>query len=302
MTDPTGKSADPAAAVNRATRDHSRHWRDFDYVYPVLSRRAAGLSIGVNLNPDDACNFDCIYCLVDRTIAPKRRDVDLDQLRDELDQMLQQAADGRIWQDPRFTGLPASHRRVNDIAFSGNGEPTAYPHFNRAVRIAGELKGRHNLTDVKTILITNAVLFDRPKVRAAIDSLDPHHDEIWAKLDAGTESYFHLINRTKVSFDRILRNIRDLGRTRPIVIQSLFMKVHGEPVPDAEFDAYLGRLADLLTDGCQIKLVQLYTVARRTAEPYVTPLEDDALDRLAQRLRSRLPDLPAQTYPSPANE
>src|SRR5947208_956480 len=46
---------------------HSRSWRENRYVYPVISRRSKGLSIGVNLNPDKVCNFDCVYCCVDRT-------------------------------------------------------------------------------------------------------------------------------------------------------------------------------------------------------------------------------------------
>ncbi len=46
---------------------HSRSWQSNRYVYPVISRRSKGLSIGVNLNPDKVCNFDCVYCCVDRT-------------------------------------------------------------------------------------------------------------------------------------------------------------------------------------------------------------------------------------------
>src|ERR1041384_5902109 len=55
---------------------HSRSWRENRYVYPVVSRRSKGLSIGVNLNPDKVCNFDCIYCCVDRKTPPVWRDVD----------------------------------------------------------------------------------------------------------------------------------------------------------------------------------------------------------------------------------
>ena len=43
-----------------AVRDHTRHFTDFTFVYPVISRRSRGLSIGVNLNPDKVCNFDCV--------------------------------------------------------------------------------------------------------------------------------------------------------------------------------------------------------------------------------------------------
>ena len=68
---------------------HPRHWRENAYVYPVVSRRSRGVSIGVNLNPDAACNFDCIYCQVDRRTTPAVRRVDLDRLRTELELMLE---------------------------------------------------------------------------------------------------------------------------------------------------------------------------------------------------------------------
>ena len=60
-----------------------RAWRTFDYCYPVISRRSKGVSLGVNLNPNKVCNFDCVYCEVDRITPPRRADVDLDQLEAE---------------------------------------------------------------------------------------------------------------------------------------------------------------------------------------------------------------------------
>ena len=42
-------------------KDHRRELDANRYVYAVVSRRARGLSIGVNINPDKACNFACPY-------------------------------------------------------------------------------------------------------------------------------------------------------------------------------------------------------------------------------------------------
>jgi wyosine [tRNA(Phe)-imidazoG37] synthetase (radical SAM superfamily) len=291
---PTGTSG--GGGLARAFANHSRSWRDFDYVYPVISRRSRGLSIGVNLNPDTACNFDCIYCLVDRTQPPRRRDVDLIQLRAELDQMLSLAASGQIWQQEPFAGIDARYRRINDIAFSGDGEPTAYSKFAEAVAIARDLRAAHHLPDVKLVLITNATLLDRPRVQQGLALLDPGHDEIWAKLDAGTQEYYQLVDRSKIPLSTVLSMIRALGRKRPLVIQSLFMKVRGEPTPQDEFTAYLDRLAELVEAGAKLKLVQLYTIARRTTEPYATPLEDSQLDELTQAFRRRFPSLNVEVY------
>jgi wyosine [tRNA(Phe)-imidazoG37] synthetase (radical SAM superfamily) len=275
---------------------HPRRWREFAYVYPVLSRRSKGLSIGVNLNPDKVCNWDCVYCQVDRSVPPTVTSVDLEQLVAELDWMLGYAASGAIWSDEQFAGVPADLRRVNDIAFSGDGEPTTYARFDDVVERAAALKRTHNLPGMKLIVLTNMTMAHRPQVQRGLAILDENNGEIWAKLDAGTQGYYEQIDRSAVKLDRILTNIREAGRIRPLVIQSLFMRFHGSPTPPAEFEAYLDRLAELLAAGARLKLVQLYTIARGTAESYVAPLQRTELDALAARLRARLPDLPCETY------
>lgn len=265
--------------------EHSRHWRENRYVYPVISRRSKGLSIGVNLNPDTICNFDCIYCCVDRTEPPAVRDVDLILLAAELDHMLTLATGGQLFAQPPFDKTPPELRRINDIAFSGDGEPTSFPHFTDACRLAAELLAQHQLPETRIVVITNATLLQRPAVAEALRYLDQHHGEIWAKLDAGTEPYYRLVERTSIPLSRVLENIAAAGRDRPIVIQSLFMKIDGHPPDDLEITAYVHRLRELVTAGCQIKLVQVYTVARRVAEAYVTSLEDGRVDRIAERVR-----------------
>src|SRR5688572_3220723 len=118
---------------------HPRSWRDNRFVYPVISRRSQGLSIGINLNPDQGCNFDCVYCSVDRTQPPAVRDVDLVAVRAELDHLLSLAVSGAIWEEAPFDRTPPELRRLNDVAFSGDGEPTSYPAFAEACRLAAEL-------------------------------------------------------------------------------------------------------------------------------------------------------------------
>ncbi len=293
----------PDPDVQRLVADHDRHWRSFDYVYPVISRRSRGLSVGINLNIDTACNFDCIYCQVDRTAPPPRRDVDLDQVRRELESMIRLVTSGRIWADDKFQSTPLELRRFNDIAFSGDGEPTAYPQFSDAVRLAAALKHRHRLATTKLVLITNATLLERPHVREALVELDRNDGEIWAKLDAGTERYFQLVDRPGkgIHLKRVLDNIAAAGRERAIVIQTMWL----QPPPgrqDAshhdEFEAYLERLDALVAGGCRIRQVQLYTVARAPAEAAVRAVSAEELQELGARLRRRLPGVDCQTYPA----
>ena len=164
-----GDIADENRKVKEAFASHPRDWRQNHYVYPVLSRRAHGVSIGVNVNPDKACNFDCVYCQVDRTVPPTVRKVDVAVLRRELDEMLGLVQGGTLFDVVPFSNAPAAYRRVNDIAFSGDGEPTACPVFFDSVQAAAELKAAHRLDDVKIVLITDACYLAKPKVRAALD-------------------------------------------------------------------------------------------------------------------------------------
>lgn len=287
---------EPATSYQRLYTSHPRRWREFRYVYPVLGRRSHGLSIGINLNPDKVCNWDCVYCQVDRSTPVVRRDVDLQEVRRELDWMLGWAASGAVWEDESFADVPGELRRINDIAFSGDGEPTTYAHFDKAVELAAELKAAHKLSDVKVIVLTNMTMAHREVVKRGFALLDRHQGEIWAKLEAGTQAYYERVDRSSVKLEKVLVNIRDTARLRPIVIQSLFMRLHGRATPPEEFGAYLDRLEGLLAEGARVKLVQLYTVARQTAESYATPLSREELDALAARFRQRLPQVAVELY------
>ena len=271
------------------TNIHSRHARQFDknrFVYPVVSRRSGGVSIGVNLNPDKVCNFDCIYCQVDRRSESETRFVETDQLFDELGDLLNLASSGQLFEHPSFQDTPESLRRLNDIAFSGDGEPRTYRNFDELMKLSAELKANRKLDQVKMVLITNASMFHREHVQAGLKTLDENQGEIWAKLDAGTESYFQLIDRTKTPLDRVLDNILLAAKIRPVVIQSLFMRVNGEPPSESEIDAYCRRLSNIVEQGGQISLVQVYTIARRPAESFVTPLADSQVNGIVEQVRS----------------
>lgn len=269
---------------------HTHHERSFEanrFVYPVLSRRSGGISLGVNLNPDKVCNFDCIYCQVDRRTESETRFVETEQLLAELDSMLALCASGRLFETPKFRDTPAHLRRLNDMAFSGDGEPTTYKNFDELMQLCADVKRRHGLDAVKMVLITNASMFHRPHVQRGLAILDRNQGEIWAKLDAGTEAYYQAIERTKIPFRQILENIASAAKVRPLVIQSLFMRVAGEPPSEAELAAYCERLNEITAAGGQLSLIQIYTVARKPAETIVTPLSDGEVDAIVRLVRER---------------
>ena len=269
-------------------RDHSRRFDQNLYVYPVLSRRSRGISVGINLNPDQVCNFDCVYCQVDRRTTSQVTDVDEEQLLRELEATLELVLSGRLYLDQRFASVPDPLRRLNDIAFSGDGEPTTYPGFASIVRDVAAFKKRRRLDGVKLVLITNATMLHRPHVREALATLDASNGEIWAKLDAGTEAYYRTIDRTKIPLKRVLANILAAARARPVVIQSLLLCLNGQGPSELEVAAYCRRLGEIVAAGGQIARVQLYTVARPPAVAEVGPLPNEELERLGEIIRRRV--------------
>ncbi|MSR57652.1 MAG: radical SAM protein [Planctomycetaceae bacterium] len=264
---------------------HPRTYHENKFVYPVLSRRSQGISIGVNLNPDKVCNFDCIYCQVDRRSEAETKFVETDRLLAEIDHMLSLVSSGDLFDDEAFRMVPPERRRLNDIAFSGDGEPTTFKNFDEIIAAVADLKRRHGLADVKLVLITNASMFHKPAVERGLKLLDENQGEIWAKLEAGTDAYYQLVERTKIPFQRVLDNIAAAARVRPIVIQSLFMRINGAEPPAAEIDAFCSRLGDILASGGQIKLVQVYTVARPPAESFVSALTEGELAAIAAQVQ-----------------
>lgn len=303
---------------------HPRSFADFRYVYPVVSRRAGGISLGVNLNLDKRCNFHCIYCQVDRTdLATRRRAgsspslppeptptasppeeageqkrfIDLDRLTAELESVLEMRRSGQLFTIRPFSDLPSELRRLNDIALSGDGEPTIYQNFPEIVACCAEVRRRHRLDEMKLVLITNASLLDRPYVQEGLALLDRNNGEIWAKLDAGTEGYFRQVARTSAPLERIVQNIQQAARLRPVVIQSLFMRIAGQGPPPEEQAAYCRRLKEMVEASGQIKLVQIYTIARPPAESFVSALPTQELQAIAALVRQTT-GLPVAVFPA----
>lgn len=270
-----------------AVQDHSRHFADFTFVYPVISRRSRGLSIGINLNPDKICNFDCVYCEVDRRVPGLVSRVDLEQMKDELVAMIRFAKDGGLAKEPKFDEVPWLTRDIKDIAFSGDGEPTMITNFSECVSAVAEAKKAEGLERTKIVLITDAAGLDKTDVKEGLAVMDANNGEVWAKLDAGTEAYYQQVNRSHIFYDRILKNITLTAQARPIVIQSLFLKLHEAVMPPEELDAYCARLKEILAAGGKIREVHAYTLARPTTESYAGRLTSEELNGIAATIRER---------------
>jgi wyosine [tRNA(Phe)-imidazoG37] synthetase (radical SAM superfamily) len=262
-----------------------RSFLDNKFVYTVVSARARGLAIGINLNPDKLCNFDCVYCEVNRKCAAVEKELDVAVMAEELDHTLFLVRTGKIREHPAYHGLSDELLNLRHVALSGDGEPTLSPKFAEAIQVVVHVRARNPHAFFKLALVTNGSGLDLPQVHDSLQYFTPD-DEIWIKLDAGTQQYMTKINRSEVPLEKILSNILLVGRQRPVIIQSLFPMVLGQEPPPQEIDEYIFRLRDLKSNGARIELVQIYSAARPVKHPDCTRLPLRKLSRIAQRIKA----------------
>lgn len=301
--------------------DHNRDVLGLTYVYPVVSRRAAGVSIGVNLNINHACNWACVYCQVPQLTRGRAPDhLDLAQLRQELEVALGQVCDGSFLQDY----VPPDLRRLNDIAFSGNGEPTSSPHFLGAVNtVLQVLRARQLLGTVKVVVITNGSFALRPAVHAAFQALGeiapgtmPANPvaqgldsssagkpgralgEVWFKVDRARPEQMQRINHVRIPPALVLKRLAATASVCPTWVQTCMLAWDQAPPSSAEVSAYLEFLEQTRQQGIPLQGVLLYSLARPSHQPeapHLAALPLSWLQDLAQRIQ-RL-GLPVQVTP-----
>ena len=247
-----------------STADHDRAAAGMTYVYPVVSRRAGGVSIGINLNVNNACNWRCLYCQVPDLARGGPPAIDLARLEAELRQMLADILHG----DFMAREVPEDMRRLSDIALSGNGEPTSAAEFPAVVDLIGRLIGEFGLAGrIKVVLISNGSLMHRPAVQAGLRRLAGVGGEVWFKLDRATPDGLRLINQTDTTPAKVLRNLGICAALCPTWIQTCVFSLDGEPPPEAEVAAYLDLLRQALADGLALRGVLIYGLARPSMQP-----------------------------------
>jgi wyosine [tRNA(Phe)-imidazoG37] synthetase (radical SAM superfamily) len=260
-----------------------REYLDNHFVYAVVSARARGLSIGINMSPDKNCNFNCVYCEVHRNGEP-REQLDVEGMAAELKRTLSFVRSGRLRELPAYRVLPDDLLQLRHVALSGDGEPTLSPRFAEALQAVVHVRALSGFPFFKLVLLTNGSGLDLPQVQVGLKSLT-RSDEVWAKLDGGTQAYLNKVNRSNVPLEKILANILMLGRQRPVVIQSLFPAICGEEPPLEEIEQYARRLQELRKSGADISLVQIYSATRPTVNSECGHLPLKTLSRIAQTVR-----------------
>ncbi len=265
------------------TTVHSRDAAGKMYVYPVVSRRAGGVSIGINLNPNHACNWRCIYCQVPGLTLGSGPPTDIPRLRDELRQMLGEILHGDFLE----RRVPAEARTLKDVAFSGDGEPTTSPSFEEAVQTVGEVLGEHGLVGaIDVVLITNGSQLQRPSVQAGVSALARLGGTVWFKLDAGNRDGFRAINSSPLDPNRHLERLTTCAALCQTFVQTCVFTRAGAPPQEAAVVSYLDALRSVAgTPG--LRGVLLYNLARESQQPEAPelgPVSEAWMQALARRI------------------
>lgn len=277
------------------TNIHDRDAAGFVYVYPVVSRRARGVSVGVNLNPNNACNWRCIYCQVPGLVRGAAPELDLELLESELRMLLESLVRG----DYMEQHVPEGSRRLNDIALSGSGESTTSRQFEEAVECIGCVLTDFELTErVKLVLITNGSLVDRPEVLRGLERMGKLNGEVWFKIDSATAEGRKTINDATIATARVRANLELAASRCPTRIQTCAVALDGEAPSDAEQEAYLAFIESIVADRVPVRDVLLYGLERASHQPEaprLSKLPTEWLEAFAKRIEAR--GLPVQVNP-----
>jgi len=266
-----------------STHNHDRDAADMTYVYPVISRRAGGVSLGVNLNPNNACNWHCAYCQVPNLVRGVAPAIDLQLLRTELIAMLEDIRHGSFMAER----VPEGCRKLCDIAISGNGEPTSCAAFDKVVSIIVEVMQQFALS-IPLRLITNGSYVHKAHVQRGLAGMAAHHGEVWIKVDSVTDAGIQRINGIKLDAARLGKQVEAVANTCPSWIQTCMTAWDGLPPTEHELSSYINFLKGLKRQAIPLHGILLYGLARPSLQDeatHLSSLDEVWMQIAAERIR-----------------
>jgi wyosine [tRNA(Phe)-imidazoG37] synthetase (radical SAM superfamily) len=278
----------PTMPKTLTIHDHSRDSAGMTHVYPVISRRSGGLSIGINLNPNNACNWRCIYCQVPGLRRGSGPEVDPCLLEDELRHLLDDVLRGDFYD--RYA-LPQEQRVIRDIAISGNGEPTSCPNFADLIGVIGQMCAEYALFgQIKLVLITNGSLMHQSAVQRGLARWAELGGEVWFKLDRATSEGMQRINSVHLAPESVAQRLEICTRLCPTWIQTCWFALDGDAPSLEEQKAYIDYLDALRQSDTPFEGVLLYGLARPSMQvesPRLSALPAALLEEFGRRIIER---------------
>lgn len=281
--------------VKLSVQNHDRDRVGLTYVYPVVSRRAGGVSVGINLNPNNACNWACVYCQVPNLSKGKAPHIDRAQLRRELMGFLQELLHGDFMEQK----VPESARVLKDIALSGNGEPTSAQAFDQIIEVIGEVMRHYGLVGkIPLVLISNGSLTSQEKVQRGLSLLGELGGECWYKLDSVNEARRLEINQARAPMHKVAEQLSLVAERCRLRLQCCLFQRDGQGPSSQEMEAYGRFVRAQLDAGTKIQDILLYGLARPSLQPgaeRLARLSPEQMQDFGQQLRDRT-GLPVQVH------
>ena len=229
---------------------------------PVRSRRL-GRSLGLNLSPVSykLCSFNCVYCQYGWTdvctldTAPYEKDFPTaEDFARALEHVL----------------VEHSNQGIDNITFSGNGEPTLHPQFADLVDIAVALKSKY-CPAARLGVLTNSSTVTAAEVRSALDRLDFKI----MKLDAGDVATFQEINRPcpQVEYQTILEILESMEN---VTLQTMFVDGEFQNIDERKITSWIERVGEIKS----IK-AQIYSLHRPSAASLLQEVPAEKLQEIA---------------------
>ena len=272
-----------------SVKNHDRDVAGYQYIYPVISRRSGGLSIGINFNTNNACNWRCIYCQVPDLTIGTAPELNFDLLAAELAGFLQDVLHGSFYD--RFQ-LEPEMRVIKDIAISGNGEPTSVKEFTKAMTIITQVVEQANIVEpFQYVLITNGSLIHKPEVQAGLKLFDQYNGQLWFKLDSATDAGRDVINHAGLSLQRQMENLISSAKLCSTWVQSCMLNYADRQDvglnSEQEQVAYLALIENIVQQA-SLQGVMLYSLARPSLQPeagVISSVGIEQLNAFAERIR-----------------
>jgi wyosine [tRNA(Phe)-imidazoG37] synthetase (radical SAM superfamily) len=191
--------------------------------------------------------------------------VNLEKFRDELHQFISNVLTGDFYEIEK---IPEKLRKIQDIAISGNGEPTTADEFGQIIKIIeGVLADIGLLNEIKCVLITNGSLVNRDYVKEGLERLGAINGEVWFKIDSATPEGIEEINQVSGTELSAINRLNISANYCPTYIQTCVFSFDGKLPSNEEKTAYVNLLKEVKTRHIPIKGVLLYGVERPSLLP-----------------------------------
>jgi len=205
------------------------------------------------------CSFNCVYCHYGWT---KEQAVDFSKYHKDLpaiDEVVKSVAQAL-----------KSPREFDFLTFSGNGEPTLYPHFAELVEEVASLRNKYR-PKVKVALLSNSTGLARESILLSLSKID----FAFLKLDAGTDEKFWVINRPArgINFSEI---IDSLCSAKELYILTLLIEGNPSNVTEDDLKAYFQKISFI-----QPKEVHIYSIDRPVPNRAISLVSKDRLEEIS---------------------